>query len=436
MSRSASLTPAAEAADLARRFATIRALSDALCETLNPEDSCIQSMPSASPTRWHLAHTSWFFETFLLKSDPAYRVFDEHYEVLFNSYYNTVGEQFPRDRRGLLSRPTLAEVFDYRRHVDRAMNEWFASGRIDADPALTNVVEWGVQHEQQHQELILTDVKHLFSVNPLLPAFRPAAPINDRPSLPTGLSPARWLDFAGGVEAIGHAGEGFAYDNESPQHRVFLDPFRLASRPVTSGEFIEFMDDGGYRRPELWLSAGWSTVVAERWSSPLYWHNTGGEWSEFTLAGLRPLNKSAPVAHVSYFEADAYARWAAARLPTEAEWEVAARAAPHSGNFVDMLLAADLAIHPSAEGTSAANRDVPTQMFGDVWEWTASPYVAYPGYQPPAGALGEYNGKFMCNQYVLRGGSCATPSTHIRATYRNFFPPEARWQFTGIRLAK
>lgn len=414
--------------ELARRFTEVRSFTDVLCATLKPEDCCIQSMTDASPTRWHLAHTSWFFETFLLKLDPAYRSFDEHYEVLFNSYYNSVGEQFPRDRRGLLSRPTVAEVQAYRRHVDQGVVRWFESGRIDDDAALANVIEWGVQHEQQHQELILTDVKHLFSVNPLLPAFREG----DRWEAAEG-APLAWIEFDEGIYEIGHHGDGFAYDNECPRHRTFLERFQLASRPVTNGEFLAFIEEGGYERPEFWLSEGWSGVKASGLTRPLYWRQRDGQWHEFTLVGLRPLEREAAAAHLSYFEADAYARWAGARLPTEAEWEAAVGDAPIQGNFVDAAMAEGRALHPRGAGAGATR---PAQLFGDVWEWTASPYAAYPGYEPPSGALGEYNGKFMCNQFVLRGGSVATPSSHIRATYRNFFPAGARWQFSGVRLAR
>jgi ergothioneine biosynthesis protein EgtB len=384
--------------ELHRRFAAVRSFTHTLCEPLSPEDCCLQSMTSASPVRWHLAHTSWFFETFLLKADPAYRVFDEHYEVLFNSYYNSVGEQFPRAQRGLLSRPSLADVYAYRRHVDEAVDRWFASGRVDDDANLRTIVEWGIQHEQQHQELILTDAKHLFSLNPLLPVYRPAKASAEQAAEPT----SRWLSFNEGVYEIGHSGDGFAYDNELPRHRVFLESFQLASRPVTSGGFLEFVEDGGYQRPELWLSDGWRFVEEHGVRRPFAWRQREGAWHEFTLAGLRPL-------------------------------EVAAAGLPLTGNFVDSLLADKAAIHPRS--TPGAGRG-PWQMFGDVWEWTASQYVAFPGYAPPAGALGEYNGKFMCNQFVLRGGSCATHSSHIRATYRNFFPPDAQWQFTGLRLAK
>ena len=409
-------------------FLTVRAFTKTLCETLTPEDCALQSMPAASPVRWHLAHTSWFFETFLLKRDPAYRSFDPHYEVLFNSYYNAVGEQFPRAERGLLSRPSLGEVFEYRAHVDQGVNDWLASGRVNEDMELAAVVELGIQHEQQHQELILTDVKHLFSKNPRMPIFREA----ELSGVAASNFSRTWLGIEEGIYEIGYAGGGFAYDNEGPRHRVFLEPSAVASHPVNSGHFLDFVQDGGYTRPELWLSLGWDMVNRRQWRHPLYWFQRDDEWHEFTLAGPRPLDLESPVCHVSYFEADAFARWAGRRLPTEAEWEVTATGVPRAGNFADRLLAANYAIHPlsCAVASSAA------QMFGDVWEWTSSPYAAYPGYHAAVGALGEYNGKFMCNQYVLRGGSVATSSSHIRPTYRNFFAPEARWQFSGLRLAK
>jgi ergothioneine biosynthesis protein EgtB len=420
--------------DLKSRFSAVRAFTSTLCETLSAEDCCLQSMSSCSPTRWHLAHTSWFFETFLLKADASYRVFDEHYEVLFNSYYNSVGEQFPRARRGLLSRPSLADVQAYREHIDAWVERWFASGRIDASAELTNIIEWGIQHEQQHQELILTDIKHLFSLNPLFPAYR-AGRHEEEPAANAG---STWLDFEPRLCEIGFDGDGFAYDNESPRHRVYVDRFSVARHPVTNGEYLEFMRDNAYSRPEFWLSEGWAFVQSQSLTRPIYWFEQDGQWREFTLAGLRPLDMAAPVSHVSYFEADAFARWAGARLPTEAEWEIAAEDVAISGNFVDTLIREGRAVHPAA-GLSSTVPTVTNQaakMFGDVWEWTASPYTPYPGYAPPSGALGEYNGKFMCNQYVLRGGSCATPSSHIRRTYRNFFPADTRWQFAGIRLAR
>lgn len=414
--------------DLCDRYLAVRSFTAKLCETLSPEDCCLQSMENASPVRWHLAHTSWFFETFLLKQDPSYRVFDEQYEVLFNSYYNAVGKQFPRDQRGLLSRPTLKQTYAYREHVDQAVAERLKSGALD-DAAVTRIVELGVQHEQQHQELILTDLKHLFSHNPLFPVYRDSEtrkPVDDSPV-------NAWFPGEEGIYEVGHEGDGFAFDNEGPRHRVFLEPHSIASHPVTSGQFLEFIEDDGYSRPELWLSMGWDFVRRGGWSHPLYWFEVEGEWREYTLAGLRSLDRTAPVTHVSYFEADAYARWAGARLPTEAEWEIHVSQVPIDGNFADTLLASNWPIHPSP---SLSSVDVPAQMFGDVWEWTSSSYSPYPGYQPAAGALGEYNGKFMCNQYVLRGGSVATSSDHVRATYRNFFSPDSRWQFSGIRLAK
>jgi ergothioneine biosynthesis protein EgtB len=418
---------------LLKRFRAVRDFTMKLCEPLTAEDCCIQAAPFASPTRWHLAHTSWFFETFLLKSAPGYQVFDSHYEVLFNSYYNTVGEQFPRPRRGLLSRPSLAEVYDYRRHIDDAVTRAFETSRIEEEAELANIIEWGIQHEQQHQELILTDVKYLLWQNPLLPAYQPTkvrGSASGQRDGDEGLSSGAngWQSFSEGLYEIGHAGPSFAYDNESPRHRVFLETFQLATCPISSGEYLSFIEDDGYRRAELWLSDGWNFITSEKLTHPLYWFRRDDQWQEFTLAGPRPLDLDAPVCHLSYYEADAYSRWAGARLPTEAEWEVAGAGAGAStdGHFVDTLLAEDRPIHPSACQS----------LFGNVWQWTASAYLPYPGYQPPHGALGEYNGKFMSGQMVLRGGSCATPSTHIRATYRNFFPPDARWQFSGLRLAR
>ena len=423
--------------ELAERYGKVRSFTDTLCETLVAEDCCLQSMPDASPVRWHLAHTSWFFETFLLKRDPSYEVFHEQFEVLFNSYYNSVGEQFPRPQRGLLSRPTVEEVFEYRRHVDREMQRLLGDNSLDAE--ITSIIELGLHHEQQHQELILTDLKHLFSFNPLLPTYRQGK----HQSLPE--MPAQdWIEHEEGIHEIGHEGDGFAYDNEGPRHRVLLQPFAIAQRPVTSGEYLRFVEDDGYQRPEFWLSHGWHFVQSLEHRQPLYWYQQDGQWHEYTLAGLRPLDLTAPVCHVSYFEADAYTRWAGYRLPTEAEWEVAADSVSMTGNFADTLLDAGRALHPSSshvplpdgERLGEGDQATPIDMYGNCWEWTASPYTAYPGYQPAAGALGEYNGKFMCNQYVLRGGSVATSSDHIRPTYRNFFPPEARWQYSGIRLAK
>ena len=384
----------------------------------------IQSMPDVSPTRWHLAHTTWFFETFVLAKFVAhYKPFHPGYDYLFNSYYNTVGQQFPRPQRGLLSRPTVDEVFAYRRATDQSLRDFLAECDLETFDQVATIINLGLHHEQQHQELLLTDIKHVFSCNPLQPTFRPATTART-----VAVAPLDWLDYDEQLAGIGHEGAGFAFDNESPRHRVLIPPRQLGSRLVTNGEYLEFIEDEGYGRPELWLSAGWTLVQEQQWRAPLYWVRQSNEWSQFTLGGLRPLDRSEPVVHVSYFEADAFARWADARLPTEAEWEIAASNLSVEGNFVQHQ-----AFHPEAAFSAG---DGPRQMFGDVWEWTSSSYAAYPGYAPPRGALGEYNGKFMCNQYVLRGGSCATSRDHIRATYRNFFPTEARWQFTGIRLAR
>ncbi len=420
-------SPRTNEATLADRYAAVRAFSQTLCETLEPEDCCIQSMPDVSPTRWHLAHTTWFFETFILSAQKNYQPRHTQYRDLFNSYYNAIGKQFPRERRGLLSRPTVAQVMQYRREIDDEMNQLLAGDSFDPRGDLAALVELGLNHEQQHQELMLTDIKHVLSCNPLFPVYRPGKFSSD------AVPPAGWTDFDEGLYEIGHAGNGFAYDNESPRHRVFLESFQLSNRLVTCGEFLEYINDGGYRRPELWLSDGWKQVGAQNWQAPMYWHKIDGQWHEFTLAGLRPLSEQQPVCHLSFFEADAFARWAGARLPTEAEWEIASEQTPVDGSWADSSIAAGRAIHPQTDANLAAQA---AQMFAAVWQWTASAYLGYPGYRPAAGAVGEYNGKFMCNQFVLRGGSCATPSNHIRRTYRNFFPPEARWQFTGLRLAR
>jgi ergothioneine biosynthesis protein EgtB len=416
----------AAGATLAARYRAVRAASEALAAPLSPEDCCAQSMPDASPVKWHFAHTSWFFETFVLAlARPDLAPFDPTFRVLFNSYYNAVGEQHPRPRRGLLTRPSLAEVRAYRAHVDRHVTAWLEAG--GADPELLARVELGLQHEQQHQELILTDVKHLLAQNPLQPAYRADLP---QPVRGRGAAPIVWHRHATGVREIGAAGAGFRFDNEEPRHRQLVAAFALASRPVTNAEFAAFVDAGGYQDPQWWLSDGWAALRGEGWQAPGYWERGPDGWSAFTLGGPRPLAPDAPVCHVSFYEADAYARWAGARLPTEAEWETAAAAVAVAGNFVEQG-----ALEPAPLGPDEG-RDAPARLFGDVWEWTASPYVAYPGYRPAAGALGEYNGKFMCNQMVLRGGSCASPRTHLRASYRNFFPAAARWQWTGVRLAK
>ena len=421
MSRmSVTTTPGPDTSACHERYREVRAATEALCRPLQVEDYVLQAMPDVSPTRWHLAHVSWFFETFLLEAHLAgYRLFDPRYRVLFNSYYNAVGPQFSRPDRGHLSRPTVAEVYAYRTHVDRGMQAFLRS--IDVAD-VSAVVELGLQHEQQHQELILTDIKFNLGVNPLRPVVYQS-------TIPAGADapPFEWLDVPGGVVWIGHDGGGFAFDNEGPRHRALLEPYRLATRLVTNAEFLEFVAAGGYADWRWWTSEGWRIVQERGWAAPLYWEREAGDWHLYTLAGLMPLDPAAPVAHVSWFEADAYARWRGGRLPTEREWEYAAADLPIVGHFQESGVYQPLAA-PRADGDLQ-------QMFGDVWEWTQSAYAPYPGYRPLAGAIGEYNGKFMINQMVLRGGSCATPRSHIRASYRNFFPPDARWQFSGIRLA-
>jgi ergothioneine biosynthesis protein EgtB len=411
------------------RFTTVRSDSEALAVNLTPEDQAIQSMPDASPTKWHLAHTTWFFETFILnRLDPDYRVFDPAFAYLFNSYYEAVGPRHPRPERGLLSRPTGDIIGAYRDHVGAAIGRFVERVREPVWHQAAPLLELGLHHEQQHQELILMDIKHVFSINPLLPAYQ--AP---QPQIAAPAAPLDWVEAAGGLVEIGHRGPGFAFDSETPRHKVWLEPFRIATRPVTCGEFLEFIEAGGYRRPEYWLSDGWATVREQGWEAPLYWLCDRSDWSLFTLSGLRRLNPAEPVCHVSFFEADAFAKWAGKRLPTEAEWEIAADGVPVSGNFADRRL-----FHPCAESAPAATdgTPIPRQMFGDVWEWTASPYIPYPRFRAAAGAVGEYNGKFMCNQMVLRGGAAVTPTGHVRASYRNFFPPSARWAFAGLRLAE
>ena len=409
-------------ATLLDRYAAVRRQTLALAAPLSPEDCVVQSMPDASPVKWHLAHTTWFFETFVLAPHVAgYTPFREPYRVLFNSYYVAVGDRHPRPERGLLTRPTLQEVHAYRQYVDGAMQALLETGR---GTALRDTVELGLQHEQQHQELVVTDVKHLLSRNPLAPVYRARWPLLAVASRATG-----WIAHPGGIVDIGHGSGGFAFDNEGPRHRALLAPHAIATHPVTNGEYRAFIADGGYRRPDLWCSLGWDAVVAHGWEAPLYWRRRDGDWRTFTLHGEVDVDDDTPVAHVSWFEADAYARWAGARLPTEFEWEALAAGQRVDGNFAD-----GGALHPLP--APAAAPGAPAQLFGDVWEWTASAYAPYPGFRTAPGAIGEYNGKFMCNQYVLRGGSCATPRGHVRATYRNFFPPEARWQFSGIRLAR
>jgi len=412
---------------LRESFKKVRDFSHILAEPLEIEDYVIQSMPDVSPTKWHLAHTSWFFETFVLsKAVKGYKSLSPQYSYLFNSYYVQAGERHLRPKRGLISRPTVEETYHYRNHVDEHMSRFMEDADAKEWKEFSPVIEIGIHHEQQHQELIVTDIKHVFSENPLRPVYKPRAAASGRSA---GKAPdAGWIDVEGGVHSIGHNGTGFGYDNEYPMHKVYIEPFRLQSRLVTNGEYMEFIEDGGYETPELWLSEGWATAESRNWSSPFYWERKNGEWAHFTLSGMKTVNPEEPVCHVSYFEADAYARWSDARLPTEAEWEVAAGTIPVEGNFAESL-----SFHPEA---TAKNGRGLRQMYGDVWEWTQSSYSPYPGFKTLPGALGEYNGKFMCNQYVLRGGSCATSESHIRKTYRNFFPPDARWQFMGIRLAK
>jgi ergothioneine biosynthesis protein EgtB len=411
---------------LASAYEETRSLTEQLCVPLAIEDYGVQSMPDASPAKWHLAHTTWFFETFVLSNnDPSYRIFHPHFGSMFNSYYNAVGPFWPRSQRGILSRPTVAEVYRYREHVDRAMRGLLYEGEPELSLEIRERIVLGLNHEQQHQELLLTDLKHAFASNPLRPVYR-----ESRPPLTDKSSSLKWIDYPGGIGWIGYDGPGFAYDNEMPKHRVFLNPFRIASRLVSCGDFRSFIDDGGYQRPELWLSEGWTTCRAHDWQAPLYWEQQDGAWYHMTLSGWQPVRDADPVCHISFFEADAYARWAGARLPTEFEWETAAAECPFAGPFLDMEN-----LCPQPAGDSVADQH-PAQMFGHLWQWTGSAYLRYPGYRPLAGALGEYNGKFMSNQMVLRGGSCATSRSHFRPTYRNFFPPHARWQFTGIRLAK
>jgi ergothioneine biosynthesis protein EgtB len=403
----------------AAAFAHTRALSRAICEPLEIEDFVVQSMPDASPVKWHLAHTSWFFEHFILKPHlPDYQALDPKYEFLFNSYYQSVGPMHQRPSRGLLTRPTVRDVFRYREHVDEHMTELLLQ-RAD-DEQISALTTLGMHHEQQHQELTLTDLKHALSCNPLLPAYR-VRPIADVPGVS---GPMGFQNFEGGIREIGADGHEFCFDNELPRHRVLLEPYALGDRLVTNAEYLEFVRDGGYRRPEFWLSDGWATVNSAGWTRPMYWDESLA--AEFTLAGTQPIDPAAPVSHLSFYEADAYARWVGARLPTEAEWELAAASLPVAGNLLDLMR-----LHPQSPSDAGM-----TQMFGDVWEWTASPYIGYPGYSPLPGSLGEYNGKFMCNQWVLRGGSCVTPASHIRASYRNFFAPHTRWQFAGLRLAR
>jgi ergothioneine biosynthesis protein EgtB len=408
---------------LLKRYRQVRRQTETICQPLATEDYCIQTMPDVSPPKWHMAHVSWFFETFLLLPfDPDYRLFHPRFDTLFNSYYVTHSQPFPRPQRGLLSRPTVTEIYRYRAYVDEAMIALLARLPEAQWDEFRPRLLLGLHHEQQHQELLYTDIKHILAFNPLRPAYQPGAAT----SPPSGrATPLEWLEFAGGVKTIGYEGATFCFDNETPRHRVYLNDYALGSRLVTNGEYLEFMDAGGYQRPEYWLADGWNTVRQQGWQAPLYWEQQDGQWWLMTLAGMRPVGEQEPVCHVSFYEADAYARWADKRLPTEAEWEWAAALQPVSGNLRESGY-----LHPAPATDDSSLQ----QFYGDVWEWTQSPYSPYPGFQPLAGTLGEYNGKFMCSQMVLRGGSCVTPADHIRPSYRNFFYPGDRWQFSGIRL--
>jgi ergothioneine biosynthesis protein EgtB len=405
-----------------------RSLSLALAMPLSDEDQTVQAMEDASPTKWHLAHTTWFYEAFVLRGHlPGYRPFSDAFDYCFNSYYEAKGDRHPRPRRGLLTRPSAAEVRDYRAHVDAALGRLF-SEVIAAEPSdpVGALIELGINHEQQHQELLLTDILSLFAANPLRPAYRQP---QSRPEAILAPSEPSWVSVDGGIHAIGHDGNGFSYDNEGPRHEVLLRPFRLADRCVTNGDWLAFLEDGGYRDPLLWLADGWTTVKTQGWEAPGYWESRDGTWHQMTLEGLLPVDRRAPVAHVSYFEANAFARWAGKRLPTEFEWEVASAGYAPDGNDLGTNALRPRPAKPAGEGRLS-------QLFGDVWEWTASAYQPYPGYRAAPGGIGEYNGKFMVSQQVLRGGSCATPGGHVRATYRNFFFPHQRWQFMGLRLAE
>lgn len=406
-----------------KRYLEVRKYTESLCENLETEDYVVQSSTEVSPVKWHLAHTSWFFETFILKPfKRKFHPFDDHYKVLFNSYYETVGEYFPKERRGTLSRPTVKEIYAYRKFIDDHMAELPDLGDLP-DEVLPRIIV-GINHEQQHEELMLMDIKYNFFSNPLRPAY-----CDYRESKNT-LSPLEWIGFDGGMKEIGHRSQGFAFDNEYPPHDVYLRPFKIASRMVTNAEYLEFMEDGGYSKPDLWLSDGWAKIKAEGWNSPLYWEERKDGWFQFNLSGMRKVEPDEPVSHVSFYEALAYANWSGKRLPTEQEWETAMKGVEVSDgdNFMEDRYLRPI---PPGEGKKGLK-----QGFGDLWEWTHSPYMPYPGTKALPGALGEYNIKFMANQMVLRGGSCVTPESHIRSTYRNFFHMDERWPFTGIRLAE
>ncbi len=422
MEKSGRATPS----DLQEAYTRVRATTERLASVLSAEDQTVQTMPDVSPTKWHRAHVTWFFETFVLgEYDSGYHAFDDAYAYIFNSYYEAVGARHPRSERGLLSRPGIEEIARYRSHVDGSME---ALLRGPDRPGLTELITLGLHHEEQHQELLLMDIKHVLSRNPLHPVYLAGSPA--RP----GIAPpkAGWIEHAGGPVEIGHRGEGFGFDNEFPVHTVHLTPFGLADRPVTCGEWLSFMEDDGYGRPEFWLSDGWAVVNSQRWEAPLYWSRDPDDpdrWLQFTLSGPRPVDPDEPVCHVSYYEADAFAHWTGMRLPTESEWETIAASDGEGDNFLTDDFLSLGAPHPRPAVSSNA-------IFGDTWEWTSSAYCPYPGFRAAPGAVGEYNGKFMVSQYVLRGGCCATPNGHVRTTYRNFFPPSARWMFGGVRLAR
>jgi ergothioneine biosynthesis protein EgtB len=411
---------------LSEQYQQVRSLSEKLASKLQNEDSIIQAMPDVSPPKWHLAHTTWFFERFILKeNDSSYVPFNPQFDYLFNSYYETIGSYHPRHSRGVLSRPSMDEIYEYRNHVDEAIIQLVNQFESQLPQEMHDLIEIGLQHEQQHQELLLTDVKYNFSCNPLLPQF--AEPKTFQ--LPQSNTETMYINIEGGLVEIGYSGAGFSFDNERPRHKVWLEPYRLASHPVTNGEYTSFIEAGGYEQPEHWLSDGWATVKKEKWKHPLYWRKTEDGWYTFTLTGEKKLNLDEPVCHISFYEADAFARWSGKRLPTEAEWEHAMASIPIEGNFAESEC-----YHPVVNHSE--NLAPFKQVYGDVWEWTSSPYTSYPRSKPLEGALGEYNAKFMCNQIVLRGGSCATSQSHIRPTYRNFFPADKRWQFSGLRLAE
>jgi ergothioneine biosynthesis protein EgtB len=421
-----SKTGRAAPSDLEDTYRDVRCTTEMLASVLSAEDQTVQTMPDVSPTKWHRAHVTWFFETFVLgQYARAYEPYDDAYAYIFNSYYEAVGARHPRPERGLLSRPGIEEIARYRTHVDGAMEALLLD---PSQPGLRDLIVLGLHHERQHQELLLMDIKHVLSKNPLLPAYLPGAPSGTGIPAPK----AGWIEHGGGPVQVGHRGEGFGFDNEFPRHTVHLTPFGLADRPVTCGEWLDFMRDDGYARPEFWLSDGWAVVNARGWDAPLYWFrdpDNPDRWLQFTLAGVHPVDPDEPVCHVSYYEADAFAHWTGMRLPTEAEWETIAESDGVGDNFLSEDFLTEGAPHPKPALSSNA-------LFGDIWEWTSSAYTPYPGFRAAPGAVGEYNGKFMVNQYVLRGGCCATPRGHVRATYRNFFPPGARWAFSGVRLAR